>query len=101
MEGMDTQPPSVGKGEGEKPPSLPSTPAPATDKEPSLATHYHVRRGDDTWHVGEVIQRRSNHENGLTEYYVHYKDCESETLVFIIKSHYMYFKKGKQKSVCL
>ena len=65
---------SGGKGEGEKPTAF-STPA--TGKEPLLSTHYHVRRADDTWHVGEVIQRRSNDDNGFTEYYIHYKDCES------------------------
>ena len=61
------------KGDGDKTPSV-STPT--SGKEPSLATHYHVRRSDSTWHVGEVIQKRSNLENGLTEFYVHYKDCE-------------------------
>lgn len=62
------------KGEGEKTPAF-STPA--TGKEPLLSTHYHVRRADDTWHVGEVIQRRNTVENGFTEYYIHYKDCKS------------------------
>ena len=70
---------SGGKGEGEKPPAF-STPV--TGKEPLLSTHYHVRRADDTWHVGEVIQRRSNFENGFTEYYIHYKDCKS-TYVYL------------------
>ena len=64
---------SGAKGDGER---MPTVSTPNTGKEPLLATHYHVRRNDDTWHVGEVIQRRSNLENGLTEYYVHYKDCE-------------------------
>ena len=62
-----------GEGEGEK---LLNVTTPTTGKEPLLGTHYHVRRGDNSWHVGEVIQRRTNFENGLTEYYVHYKDCE-------------------------
>ena len=50
--------------------------ATTTTKEPILSTHYHVRRTDGSWHVGEVIQKRNNLENGLTEYYVHYKDSE-------------------------
>ena len=45
-------------------------------REPSLTTHYNVRRSDNTWHVGEVIQKRTNTENGLTELYIHYKDCK-------------------------
>ena len=49
---------------------------PTTRKEPLLRTHCRVRRADNSSHVGEVIQRRLNFENGLTEYYVHYKDCE-------------------------
>ena len=58
---------SGGKGVGEKPSAF-STPV--TGKEPLLSTHYHVRCADDTWHVGEVIQRRSNFENGFTEYFI-------------------------------
>ena len=60
-------------GDGEKSSTVAT---PTTGKEPLLGTHYHVRRTDNSSHVGEVIQRRSNFENGLTEYYLHYKDCE-------------------------
>ena len=84
MDGMETASvasSSGGKGEGERPPAF-STPV--TGKEPLLSTHYHVRRADNTWHVEEVIQRRSNFENGFTEYYIHYKDCKSTYM-------YMYF----------
>jgi histone acetyltransferase MYST1 len=67
-----------GDGGDNKPAATPTsagTPSGATStKEPVLSTHYHVRRIDGSWHVGEVIQKRNNLENGLTEYYVHYKD---------------------------
>ena len=72
----------TGKGDdGDNNPAATPTPAgtpsgATSTKEPVLSTHYHVRRIDGSWHVGEVIQKRNNLENGLTEYYVHYKDSE-------------------------
>ena len=63
---------------------------PTNGQEPLLGTHYHVRRTDGSWHVGEVIQRRANHDSGHTEYYVHYKDCTSMCTGFF----YMYMNKN-------
>ena len=76
----------------------PATPgaAPAT-QEPSLSTHYHVRRVDGGWHVGEVIQKRNNLENGLTEYYVHYKDSEWSNWVSKFCAHFVYASKRERE----
>ena len=43
---------------------------------PTLGGFYHVERGDGSWHVAEVIQRRENPDSGRAEFYVHYKECE-------------------------
>ena len=44
---------------------------------PTLGVHYYVLRADDSWNVAEIIQKRENPENQRTEFYVHYKECES------------------------
>ena len=43
---------------------------------PTLGVRYYVKRGDGSWHVAEIIQKRENPENQRTEFYVHYKECE-------------------------
>lgn len=51
------------------------SPAPCLLLEPSLNTYYYVQRGDETWRVAEVIQKREI-DNEKKEFYVHYKDCK-------------------------
>ena len=60
-----TVPGEKGGGDGEKSSAVAT---PTTGKEPLLGTHYQVCRVDNSSHVGEVIQRRSNFENGFIEY---------------------------------
>ena len=48
------------------------TPVPT---EPILGSLYQVEMNDGTWHVAEIIQKRTNHETKITEYYIHYKEC--------------------------
>ncbi|EFX83058.1 males absent on the first-like protein [Daphnia pulex] len=45
------------------------------DQDPPLeiGEHYLVKRGEDSWHPAEIIQRRYNKALGLYEYYVHYE----------------------------
>ena len=47
--------------------------------EPTLNTCYYVQRADETWHVAEVIQKRSVdcESDKKMEFYVHYKDCKA------------------------
>ena len=65
---------AVSSASSPSPPSSVKSPAP----EPILGVFYHVQRTDKTWHVAEVIQKRENPESKKLEYYVHYKECESE-----------------------
>ena len=45
----------------------------AQPPELTLGAHYYVQRGEDLWHVAEIIQKRE--VEGRTEFYVHYKEC--------------------------
>lgn len=38
-----------------------------------IGEHYMVRRSDEAWHPAEIIQVRTNEQEGKYEYYVHYE----------------------------
>lgn len=40
---------------------------------PEIGEHYMVRRSDNSYNSAEIIQTRTNEQNGRTEYYVHYE----------------------------
>ena len=53
---------------------------------PALNTYYFVKQSDDSWYVGEVIQKRDvdlDNEK-KKEFFIHYKDCKK----FLLQSIY-------------
>ena len=55
-----------------------SSSLPCVSLEPALNTYYFVKRSDDSWYMGEVIQKREVQFNNekKKEFFIHYKDCK-------------------------
>ena len=55
-----------------------SSSLPCVSLEPASDMFYFVRRSDDSWYVGEIIQKREVELDNekKKEFFIHFKDCK-------------------------